>query len=318
MGEGAVADVEPLARHQIAGTWGTLLLPIAADDAILWDRLAEEIDVLTAAGVDGIYSNGTAGEFYTESEDEFDRVQEMLAACSERAGMPFQIGASHTSAQTTLGRVRRARQWHPSAIQVILPDWYPLNPEEVLDFLERIAAAAAPVGIVVYNPPHAKRVLPPAEWLELARRLPNLVGVKVGGGDAAWYAAMAATGLSVFVPGHALATGVARGAAGAYSNVACLSPRGAKRWNQLMFSDPPAALRLEARIQAFQNEFVLPFRDRLGVSNAALDKLLAYVGDWAPVGLRLRWPYRAIDEADAAGLRAVARQRLPELFDIQA
>lgn len=37
--------------------------------------------------------------------------------------------------------------------------------------------------------------------------------------------------LSVIVPGHHLATGFAYGVGtGAYSNVACLSPKGAQRW----------------------------------------------------------------------------------------
>jgi hypothetical protein len=33
-----------------------------------------------------------------------------------------------------LDRVRRAAGLEPSAIQVILPDWIPLNDDEVLDF----------------------------------------------------------------------------------------------------------------------------------------------------------------------------------------
>jgi dihydrodipicolinate synthase/N-acetylneuraminate lyase len=304
-----------LKRDEIRGTWGTLLLPIAADDSIVWTLLKEELDALIAAGVDGIYSNGTACEFYSQSEAEFDRIQETVAARCERAGVPFQTGASHTSAQTMLERVQRAKQLHPSAIQVILPDWYPLNPQETLCFLERIISAAAPVGIVVYNPPHAKRVLAPAEWIELAARLTGLVGVKLGGDDDAWYAAMRATGLSVFVPGHQLATGFARGAAGAYSNVACLNPAGAKRWNEQMKTDLTEALQLEKRIQTFMDDCVMPFRRKLGVSNAALDKLLAFIGGWANVGLRLRWPYRWIEEADAIGLRKIARERLPELFE---
>ena len=48
----------------VRGNWATLLLPIATDDAIEFGALAEEIDVLIAARVDGIYSNGTAGEFH--------------------------------------------------------------------------------------------------------------------------------------------------------------------------------------------------------------------------------------------------------------
>ena len=96
-----------------------------------------------------------------------------------------------------------------------------------------------------------------------AEQIPSLVGIKVGGGDDAWYERMRplAGRLSIFVPGHALATGYARGAAGSYSNVACLQPAGAKRWNRLMQTDLAAAQAIEAQIQQFMKAHVLPFRD---------------------------------------------------------
>jgi dihydrodipicolinate synthase/N-acetylneuraminate lyase len=49
------------------GTWATLLLPINLHDSVDYIRLGKEIDVLIASGVDGIYSNGTAGEFRAQS-----------------------------------------------------------------------------------------------------------------------------------------------------------------------------------------------------------------------------------------------------------
>jgi dihydrodipicolinate synthase/N-acetylneuraminate lyase len=138
----------------------------------------------------------------------------------------------------------------------------------------------------------------------------------VGAGDDAWYEGMRPLvgRLSIFVPGHALATGYARGASGSYSNVACLQPAGAKRWNELMRSDWAAAQAIETDIQQFMKTHVIPFRDLRGFSNMALDKLLACMGNWAPVGTRLRWPYRGIEESEAERLRVVAREELPYLF----
>jgi len=305
-----------LRSKEIMGTWATLLLPIKPDDNVDYIRLGEEIDVLIASGVDGIYSNGTAGEFYAQSEDEFDRIQGLLAEKCERAGLPFQIGASHTSAQIMLERLRRAVALHPSAVQVILPDWYPLAMDEILKFFERLATVADGVGLVLYNPPHAKRVLSPAELGKLRREVPTLVGIKVMGGDPAWYVSMReqVPGLSVFVAGHQLASGFAQGAAGAYSNLACLQPRGAQRWYQQMKNDLPGAIELERRIGAFLEEFIMPFKCDQEYSNQALDKLLAAIGGWAPVGTRLKWPYRWVPEEDVVPLRPVAPRVLPELF----
>jgi len=309
--------MKPLSASEIVGNWATLLLPINADESIDFARLADELDVLIASRPNGIYSNGTAGEFYAQTEDEFDRVSALLAERCERAGVPFQIGASHMSAQISLGRVRRAAALRPSAIQVILPDWFPLTDDEVVAFLARMAEAADPIGLVLYNPPRAKRVLEPAVYERLRREVPGLVGMKVVDRGADWYAEMRryAAGLSIFVPGHWLATGIAHGAHGAYSNVACLQPAGAQRWYEQIISDPPAARELEQRIQAFMAQHIEPFITQQGYSNQAVDKLLAAIGAWADVGTRMRWPYRSIPHSEAERLRPIARAMLPELFE---
>ncbi len=309
--------MHPLAASQIAGNWASVLLPVNGDDSIDWARLENQVDALIAFGVNGIYTNGTTGEFWSQTESEFDRLSRTVAERCERAGLPFQLGACHVSPQLTLERIRRSRQLSPGAIQVTLPDWWPPNDDETLAAMVKFAEAAAPVGLVLYNPPHAKRRLQPADFGRLRRALPNLVGIKVMDGDAEWYAAMRteAAGLSVFVPGHHLATGWPQGAAGAYSNVACLQPRGAQRWYETMRRCPDAALDLEKRVQKFMQDRILPFREEQGFSNFALDKLLAAIGAWTDAGTRVRWPYRSIPASEAERLRPGARELMPELFE---
>ena len=304
-------------RHSISGNWASLLLPIGADDSIEFDKLGEEIDILIQAGVDGIYSNGTAGEFHNQTEAEFDRIQADLAERCSTAGMPFVIGACQPDATILLGRVRRALALRPLAIQVILPDWWPLTAPEAIDFLKRTADAADGTPLILYNPPHAKRVLAPRELAEICGPCPSVVGIKLADGDAGWYADARnyLAEFALFIPGHHLATGKKEGiAAGAFSNVACLSPRGAQWWTDLMRSDIERALELEQRICSFMSTHIVPFRDQQGYSNAALDKLLSAIGAWGPVGTKLRWPYRSIDRSEALRLRAIATEELPELF----
>src|SRR5947199_9511096 len=86
--------MKPLASHEIRGTWAAVLLPIDTGERIDLHRLAEELDCLLASVVDGVYTNGTAGEFYAQTEDEFDTIHTLVAEKCERAGMPFQIGGA--------------------------------------------------------------------------------------------------------------------------------------------------------------------------------------------------------------------------------
>jgi dihydrodipicolinate synthase/N-acetylneuraminate lyase len=309
--------MKPLTAAEIRGNWATLLLPIQTDDSIDFRLLADEIDHFIGARVSGVYSNGSAGEFYTQGESEFDQLHAVLAEKCERAGLPFQIGLSQPSAQLALDRLRRSRALQPSAFQVTLPDWFPPNLEEAISFLSRMAETAAPIPLVVYNPPHAKRRFEPAEWRDVLARVPGLVGMKVPGGDEQWYADMQPVlqRFSVFIPGHLLGEGLKRGAAGAYSNVACLSPRGAQCWYEQCVADPAAGAAVGKRVAAFWSAHIAPLITRDGLSNMAADKAAAVAGGWLPgLTTRLRWPYESIETAKALTIGQNARRMLPEFF----
>ncbi|MCW3110433.1 MAG: dihydrodipicolinate synthase family protein, partial [Segetibacter sp.] len=179
-------QMEKLTADTLKGNWATLLLPINPDDSIDYARLSDEIDYLVAAGVDGIYSNGTAGEFHNQTEVEFDKVNQLLSEKCLAASMSFQVGASHSSPIISLERVRRSVSLKPDAIQVILPDWVIATDTEQVEFLKRIAYEAKGIPLVLYNPPHAKSVLQPKEYLKFKEDVPELIGIKVLSGDLQW------------------------------------------------------------------------------------------------------------------------------------
>lgn len=298
------------------GNWATLLLPINEDDSIDESLLADQVDRFAGFGVDGVYSNGTAGEFYNQTDAEFLAVQRVLADRCHHHGLPFQIGASHPFPVVTLQRIRECKPLRPSAFQVILPDWFPPRFAEVTEFLRGVAELADPIPIVLYNPPHAKVRLGPGELLQLTKEVPGLIGVKVPGGDAEWYRQMEPVleRLSVFVPGHTLATGASQGAHGAYSNVACLHPGVAQQWWQSICDRDPEAFRLEERIQQFMREAIVPYIAEQGYANQAVDKLMAVVGAWSFITPRLRWPYRWLGKDAVLATRAAAQRIIPEFI----
>jgi 4-hydroxy-tetrahydrodipicolinate synthase len=305
-----------LTATTLRGNWATLLLPIDDNEQINYGRLKEEIDFMIAAKVDGIYSNGTAGEFHNQTEAEFDQINGLLADKCKQHHIPFQIGASHPSPIISLQRLRRGVILKPAAFQVILPDWVKVTFEEQVSFLQRMADEAEGIPLVLYNPPHAKQVLTPIEIAKLKEKIPTLIGMKLLSGDAKWVETMKeqVSNLSIFVPGHFLATGVHNQIAhGAYSNVACINPKAAQLWWEMMHIDLERALDIEKRIQEFFRQCIAPLQQR-GYSNPALDKFLAAVGGWGNVGTRLRWPYQWISEAEVPAARAIAKEIIPEFF----
>lgn len=308
--------MKPLNRDEIKGVWASLLLPLRNDESIDYDALKQQVSYLCSSGVDGVYSNGTACEFFAQSPEEFERVCEITASTCEAAGTPFQLGASHMDTAVMFERVRIALRHSPSAIQIILPDWFPLSDAEISGFLDRAADIAKGVGIVLYNPPHAKRVLTPEEISRLVLPVTGIVGVKTGGGDAGWYAEMRETfsKISVFCPGHFMASAMRAGAAGSYSNVACLSPRGAVHWYGLMKTDMARALELESAIGVFMARCIHPLMAR-GYAGFVMDKLMAAAGGWSPAPLdnRVRWPYRFPEKDSVGHVRRCAEETIPEI-----
>jgi len=305
-----------LNKENLWGTWATVLLPINADESIDYPRLQNELDFLVQSGVSGVYSNGTAGEFFNQTEFEFDKVSEMLAVTCRRAKVPFQIGTCHMSPVISLARLERSKYLEPGAFQIILPDWLVLSTAEQHDFIQRVVEIAAPIPLVLYVPGHAKTKLAPSDFSRLADAFPQIIGVKVASGDQEWYAQMKSVSrkLAVFVPGHRLATGMKEMVGvGSYSNMACLNPTAAQKWYRLMLEALPAALEIETRILEFFKQCILPYH-AAGYSDPALDKFLATVGGWSEVGTRLRWPYRGIDSGEVLKAIKIGRNIIPEFF----
>lgn len=291
---------------------------LVVDDggSIDWIATRETITSLCAAGVAGIYSNGTACEFHCQTEAEFDRLTELVADVAGQSNTPFQIGVSQSNPRVARERARRAAGVKPAGLQFTLPDWWPPSDKEVVRFAAGLSDACDGIPLVLYNPPHAKRRLTIDGIATLRAAVPAVIGAKLPGGGADWFAQARdkLPGFSVFVPGHSLASGYNQGAHGSYSNVACLSPSGALAWWDDIVAENSEALETEQRVQRFIAEHVLPFRARYQVSDAALDKAMASAGGWGAMRPDLLWPYSSVPHDEIAPLSRAARAAFPDWF----
>jgi dihydrodipicolinate synthase/N-acetylneuraminate lyase len=154
--------------------------------------------------------------------------------------------------------------------------------------------------------------LSPTDLERLCSEFDDLVGIKTADGDARWYRQMIPVfeRVSVFVPGHHLATGLANGAKGAYSNIACLNPAGAVHWGARSAIDPEWGLDVERAVAAFMSDAIAPLQQR-GYSSPTLDKTLAAAGGYLPHVRRVRWPHSNATAAEVQRVRDSAHRLLP-------
>ena len=113
-------------------------MPVAWKEDLSFDEEAYRSDVVRtcAAGVPGVYTAGTSGEFYAMEFDEWKTIARVTVEECRRAGTPVMIGVTSTY---TLGAARRAAfaaELGADAIQVALPYWMEMDDRMILPFFK--------------------------------------------------------------------------------------------------------------------------------------------------------------------------------------
>ena len=187
------------------GIWGAILLPVK-NDKIDWVAFEEQVNILCDSRVHGIYTNGTAAECHNQTEEEFDKLSNIVSSIALKKNKKFQLGLSHTNPRICRERAIRLTSLKPDGFQITLPDWWPPTYQESLNFIMGMQEVVEDRYLILYNPPHAKVLLSLEEISQLNDKAPNLIGIKCAGGDEAWYKNRRALleDFSVFVPGHSV------------------------------------------------------------------------------------------------------------------
>ena len=167
-----------LKREQLRGPWAGL--PIAWNDDFTFDERTYRGDVARCceAGVPGVYTGGTTGEFYALDFDEFTAVTDATIAECKNARIPVMIGCSSTH---TLGVIRRARyaaEKGADAIQVTLPFWMEVPDGCVVDFFSEVSLAVPGMPMTIYDTLRAKKAVSIELHQRIKENVPEVIGVK--------------------------------------------------------------------------------------------------------------------------------------------
>lgn len=163
------------------GIWTPIVTPFNDDFSINEAALADLVERLIAAGVHGIISAGTTGEYYTQTFDErVDLARRTHEIINGR--VPLVVGTGALRTEDSIACAEAARDIGADAILVATPPYsVPTGREIALHALAIDRAVNMPV--MLYNYPGRMGVNMDEETLDRLGRSPNFCGIKESSGD---------------------------------------------------------------------------------------------------------------------------------------
>ena len=163
------------------GIYTPVITPYREDFSIDYERLAETVDFLIEAGVHGIISAGTTGEYYAQSmQERFDLMKFIKQRIKGRTSYIVGTGAIRT--EDSLEYARGAVEVGADAILVATPPYaIPTERENALHALAIDRVANLP--ILLYNFPDRMGAHMGEEYLDRVGRSPNFCAIKESSGN---------------------------------------------------------------------------------------------------------------------------------------
>lgn len=157
------------------------VVPLDGDGEINEAELRRYVDWLIEHGVDGLYPNGSTGEFTRFSAEERRRIIEIVT--DQVAGrVPVLAGAAEANVRDTLDACDHYAGLGVAAVAIVSPFYYRLSPESVYAYFLEIARHT-PVDVTLYNIPIFASPIEVETACRLADECERIVGIKDSSGD---------------------------------------------------------------------------------------------------------------------------------------
>lgn len=167
----------------IKGVIVPILTAIDEQEKVDDKKMRAHVDYVIEGGVSGILAFGSNGEFYMMEEDEMKRgLQIMVDQAAGRVPVYFGIGAISTKKGCRLAKM--AMENGATGISILQPMFLKPTHDELYHHFKAIAEAVPEAPVLLYNNPGRTGYTMSGDLVEqLARTVPNIVGMKDTSGD---------------------------------------------------------------------------------------------------------------------------------------
>jgi len=312
---------DKLTIDRLKGIWAGVTLPWDERYGLDEATFRENLRRLVAAGVHGIYTTGSTGEFYSLDPDEFRAVVDIFTDEVGPTDIPTQVGCHDVVTHRVLGMVAYARQAGAGAAQLALPFWMKLAIEDVVRFWADVSEAAPGFPLTSYNISRTDWYLYEEEYERILQVAPGLIGIKWGGSPeldiARLEGAVAALpGLAHFVGEPRLLKAMKFGVRGCYSAWALVNPPLAvKMFEHAQAGQWDAAHAIHSRFTAFTDLMFDACKEfGLVVIDPTFDKACGVISGFLAGNQRTRPPYTGWSDDAVAIMKRRARDRFPDIM----
>lgn len=177
----AAAPAPMTSNRRISGILTPNLTPVDARGQVDEDCLRGYVDWLIERGVDGLYPNGSTGEFIRFTPEERRRIVRVVVD-QTRGRVPILAGAAEANARETIDACQAYGEMGVRAVAIVAPYYYRLSPEGVYAYFREIADAVS-VDVTLYNIPLFASPIDVETVRRLAFECPRVVGIKDSSGD---------------------------------------------------------------------------------------------------------------------------------------
>ena len=166
----------------ISGILTPLMVPLSPNGDINEEELRRYIDWLIGKGVQGLYPNGSTGEFTRFNAEERRRIIKIV--CDQTANrVPVLAGAAEANIRETLDACSAYHDFGARAVAIVSPFYYKLSPESVFAYFREIAINS-PIDVTLYNIPLFASPIDNETVCRLAE-FDRIIGIKDSSGDLA-------------------------------------------------------------------------------------------------------------------------------------
>lgn len=289
-----------LTPAQLRGVWAAVPTPWTPDGRIDSGILIRNIERYQRAGVPGVYTTDSDGEFYAVELAQFRELAHLFGREMEKTSMDAAMGVTWSHTQGIIDRIRAALDAGIPNVHVAFPFWMPLAAPDVPRFFEDLAEAA-PAARWIHYRTHRAHILPSGrDYAEYQRAFPDqFIGTKLGTSDIAEITEIltASPGLAHFATEYSYVPAALAGAGGLYSYWVNTLPRWTlETWRLCEQGRWEEAMARQAKLIRWETSFVRKLRAP-GHLHGIIGKARAALGGFLLETGATRAPYYPVDPA---------------------